>query len=174
MNQKRKPRASAETIRRRALELGATGAKIISAGKVFTAPWVRLKCRYGCGGYGSSRLCPPHSPTPDETRKVLDCYTRAILIHADGQMDMRRAVSALEREAFLAGFYKAFGFASGPCELCEECAFEKGCRHPHQARPAMEACGIDVFRTARTAGFPIEVVTDHSCPQNYYGLLLLE
>ena len=38
----------------------------------------------------------------------------------------------------------------------------------------MEACGIDVFRTARAAGFPIEVVKDYKCRQNYYGLLLLE
>ena len=39
---------------------------------------------------------------------------------------MRRTVAALEREAFLAGFYKAFGFACGPCGLCEECAVREG------------------------------------------------
>jgi hypothetical protein len=33
-------------------------------------------------------------------------------------------------------------------------------RHPEQARPAMEACGIDVFSTVRKAGLPIEVVSD--------------
>jgi len=37
----------------------------------------------------------------------------------------------------------------------------------------MEACGIDVFATARGAGFPIEVVRDYQSAQNYYGLLLL-
>ena len=171
---KGKTRSPAEAIRRHALELGAAGAKMISSKRVFTAAWVRWKCRYGCDGYGSSRLCPPHSPTPEETRKVLDGYARAILIHAGPRMDVRRTIAALEREAFLAGFYKAFGFACGPCGLCEECAFDKGCRHAHLARPAMEACGIDVFRTARAAGFPIEVATDRSSPQNYYGLLLLE
>ena len=154
--------------------MGAKHAKVVSTEKVFTAPWVRWKCQYGCGGYGSSLLCPPHSPTPEETRKVLDGYARAVLIHAGPRMDVRRTIGALEREAFLAGFYKAFGFACGPCGLCEECAFDKGCRHADLARPAMEACGIDVFRTARTAGFPIEVVTSRSSPQNYYGLLLLE
>jgi predicted metal-binding protein len=133
-----------------------------------------MKCRYGCGGYGSSRLCPPHSPTPDETRKVLDGYRQAVLIHGDKTTDIRRIVTALEREAFLGGFYKAFAFACGPCGLCRECAFEKGCRHPERARPAMEACGIDVYRTARAAGFPIEVVRTHADEQNYYGLLLLE
>ena len=174
MSAKGKTASSAEAVRRRAIEMGAAGAKIIPPDKVFTAAWVRWKCRFGCGGYGSSRLCPPHSPTPAETRAVLDGYRRAILIHAGEKMDMRRTVAALEREAFLAGFYKAFGFACGPCGLCKECAFDKGCRHPELARPAMEACGIDVFRTARTAGFPIEVVKDYNCRQNYYGLLLLE
>jgi hypothetical protein len=38
----------------------------------------------------------------------------------------------------------------------------------------MEACGIDVFATARANGFPIEVLTDRSCPENCYGLLLIE
>jgi hypothetical protein len=38
----------------------------------------------------------------------------------------------------------------------------------------MEAAGIDVFATARGNGFPINVVTDHNCPQNYYGVVLIE
>jgi predicted metal-binding protein len=161
-------------LRKEAVALGALQAKVISPKKVFTAAWVRWKCRYGCDGYGSSLLCPPHSPTPDETRKVLDGYARAILVHCDAVTDVRPLIAKLEREAFLAGFYKAFGFACGPCDLCPTCAFEKGCRHADQARPAMEACGIDVFRTARAAGFPIEVVTSRTCKQNYYGLLLIE
>jgi len=86
----------------------------------------------------------------------------------------RRLVAELERQAFLTGFYKAFGFESGPCGLCEECAFEEGCRHPRLARPCMEPSGMDVFRTAREAGLPIRVVTHRRCEQNYYALLLLD
>ena len=37
----------------------------------------------------------------------------------------------------------------------------------------MEDCGIDVYATARNNGYPIEVVRDDRCPQNYYGLVLL-
>ncbi|UCF44650.1 MAG: hypothetical protein JSV99_12255, partial [Planctomycetota bacterium] len=49
-----------------------------------------------------------------------------------------------------------------------------GCRHPERARPAMEACGIDVFSTVRKVGLPIEVVrTRRQCP-NYYGLILVD
>lgn len=100
----------------------------------------------------------------------------ALLVHCPGGgkwHSIERIVADLEREVFLAGHYKAFAFGSGPCDLCDECTFEH-CLHPHQARPAMEAAGIDVFATARGNGFPIEVVTDHDCPQNYYGLVLVE
>ncbi|MCL5279498.1 MAG: DUF2284 domain-containing protein [Planctomycetes bacterium] len=49
-----------------------------------------------------------------------------------------------------------------------------GCRHAEQARPAMEACGIDVFTTVRKTGLPLEVVrTKRQCPNNY-GLILVD
>jgi hypothetical protein len=38
----------------------------------------------------------------------------------------------------------------------------------------MEACGIDVYATARAAGMPIEVVKDYGDDQNYYGLVLMD
>ena len=71
------------------------------------------------------------------------------------------------------GYYKALGFGAGPCRLCKECA-EAGCQHSELARPAMEACGIDVYATAHNNGYPIEVLTDKSCEGNYFGLVLIE
>ena len=58
----------------KAIKLGATDAKIIKTNSVVTAPWVRWKCRYGCGMYGTSLCCPPNSPTFKETRELLDSY----------------------------------------------------------------------------------------------------
>jgi predicted metal-binding protein len=160
---------------KRAQKLGAKKASIISPKKVFTAEWVRLKCQYGCDGYGQHLTCPPFSPTPQETRQMLDEYKTAVLIHCPSKWtDVRIIVSTLEREAFLSGYYKAFGLGSGPCNLCDNCHIKNGCAHSDEARPSMEACGIDVYRTAKTAGYPIEVVRDHTSSQNYYGLLLLE
>jgi predicted metal-binding protein len=146
---------------------------VVGTASVVTAPWVRLKCQYGCGAYNTSLCCPPHSPTPDETRAVLDCYQRAILVHCGPRVDVKELMVKLERELFLAGFYRAFGYGCGPCSLCHECNLGS-CVHAYQARPAMEACGMDVFATARANGFPLEVVTDHSCDQNYYGLALVD
>jgi len=170
----RKPLLPPSYFIRKAKKYGAKEAKIVSPKKVFTAEWVRLKCHYGCDGYGQHLTCPPFSPAPQETRMVLNEYTTALLIHCPSRWtDISTIVSALERDAFLSGYYKAFGMSSGPCSLCDECSIEEGCRHPEGARPSMEACGIDVYKTARTAGYPIEVVRDSHSPQNYYGLLLL-
>jgi predicted metal-binding protein len=152
---------------------GALGARVIAAGTVETGEWVRWKCQFGCDGFGSSRVCPPHAPGPVQTRALLDGYRRAILFEAPPGQAKRIAVK-LERELFLAGHYKAFGLGAGPCELCESCAFEEGCRHAEEARPSMEACGIDVFGTARKHGFTINVVRTHKDPQHYFGLVLVD
>ncbi len=157
----------------RARELGAVDAKVIDPASIVTAAWVKLKCQFGCGGYNSSFCCPPRTPTPDETREVIDCYDRAILIHCNVRSDPKKIVPDLEREIFLSGFHKALAFGDGPCRLCDECNLVK-CIHPREARPSMESCGIDVFSTARDNGFPIEVVVDHSCDQNYYGLIMVD
>ena len=157
-----------------AKKLGADDAIIINPKDVETPEWVRLKCKYGCDGYGSSLCCPPYSPAPSETRKILDCYTKAILIHRERE-GVKEITIALEREAFLSGFYKAWSMGSGPCRLCREsCSFDKGCRHSDKARPSMEACGIDVFATVRKFNLPIKVVTDYGQETNFYGLVLIE
>ena len=157
----------------RALARGALGAKVISPRTVVTGEWVRWRCRFGCGGYGSNLMCPPHSPRPDRTRRMLDEYTVAVLFEAPGGKVKQIAVD-LERELFLAGCYKALGLGAGPCMLCKDCAPQAGCRHPDKARPAMEACGIDVFATARRHGFAIEVCRTRRDAQHYFGLVLVE
>ncbi|MFH0965535.1 MAG: DUF2284 domain-containing protein [Planctomycetota bacterium] len=157
-----------------ALRLGAVAAKVIDPREVVTGEWVRRKCQYGCGGYRSSLCCPPHSPTPEATRRMLDEYRRAILFEAAiGEPD--RIALALERHVFLSGREKAFGMGSGPCELCRSaCAFEEGCRHPEKARPSMEASGIDVFSTVRKQGFEIRVLRSTDEEGHYFGLVLVE
>jgi hypothetical protein len=38
----------------------------------------------------------------------------------------------------------------------------------------MESCGIDVFKTAREHGLPINVVRNHNQERDLYGLVLIE
>ena len=51
---------------------GVIDARIISPSEVETAAWVRLKCQYGCDGYGQSLVCPPYTPTPEQMRRILE------------------------------------------------------------------------------------------------------
>lgn len=175
MAQKEKSKKSGEKqLIQQALDHGALGAKVIEPNTVETAEWVRWKCRFGCDGYGSSLVCPPHSPEPSETRILLDQYDRCILFEAP-EGKAKAIAASLERELFLAGYYKAFGMGAGPCNLCREpCAFDEGCRNAHIARPSLEACGIDVYATVRKHGFPINVVVSRSDPQHYYGIVLID
>nr|MDO8119279.1 DUF2284 domain-containing protein [Candidatus Sigynarchaeota archaeon] len=157
---------------------GATEAKIIKATDVVTGEWVRLKCQYGCGGYGKHLTCPPYSPAPETTKKVIGNYEWAILSkfvprppdYAHSATHFHTA--KLEREIFLDGFHAALGFACGPCRLCKTCNL-KECNHPEQARPSMEACGIDVYKTVRHAGFELHVVRQESEQPTYFTLVLI-
>jgi len=170
-----------EKFYRGAISLGAARVKIIKAEDVVVANWVRLKCQYGCGGYGKRLSCPPYSPTPSETRKILGGYEKAILMKFNSCKEcgnekaksIHRAVAKLERQIFLSGYYAAFGMACGPCNLCTECNL-KECQKPDLARPAMEACGIDVYATARKAGFGIEVLTRKDQMPSCFGLVLVQ
>ncbi len=154
---------------------GVKDIRIISPSDVVTAAWVRLKCQFGCDGYGHCLVCPPFTPTPEHMRVVLDCYHRAILIHFGPRAAVKTVVADLERDIFLSGAWKAFGLGAGPCYFCRRCPVEEGqCRHTERARPSMEACGIDVFSTAKKADFPIEVVQTRRQSPDYYGLILVD
>ena len=162
-----------------ASERGVDHAVVVETSRVVTAPWVRMKCQFGCAGYGQSLCCPPRAPTPDEMRKILDSYAYGILLHRQirkgGKALQRLSQTAvdLERVLFLDGYYKAWTLGSGPCGRCKTCNME-ACLHPDKARPSMEACGIDVYATARTYDLPIQVVREHTETQNFYALVLVE
>jgi len=169
-------RKSIEELKDRAVELGARESKIIEVKTVKTAAWVRYKCQFGCSGFAESLTCPPYSPTPDETRKILNSFKKAILIHCQSgsHVDISKVVIQIEKEAFLAGYYKALGMGAGPCRLCAECNLKGDCRHREKARPSMEACGIDVYSTARSNGFSINTLDSAKCRADYFGLVLIE
>ncbi|MEI6424719.1 MAG: DUF2284 domain-containing protein, partial [Lentisphaerota bacterium] len=76
-----KRKKSLDKYLKKAVSLGALDAKIIPADSVVTAAWVRLKCQFGCGGYGQCLTCPPHSPAPEKTAEIISCYRKAILLH---------------------------------------------------------------------------------------------
>ncbi|MBT4262924.1 MAG: DUF2284 domain-containing protein [Deltaproteobacteria bacterium] len=174
-----------------AIEKGVTDAKLVIPSSVETAAWVRWKCRFGCPVYGQGHCCPPDTPTPEETRKFLDSYQRAILFHLQVPQSpvreerkelgktfrkLHRMLVKMEGELFKEGFYKAFLFLAGPCRMCKECGKVSGepCLLMGTARPAMEACGIDVFQTARNNDYYINPLHDKTETQNTYCLMMVD
>ena len=67
-------------IKNEALELGAVDCKLISVDDVCVENRIPLKCRCGCVGYGKKLTCPPHVPTPNEFREILNEYEYAALL----------------------------------------------------------------------------------------------
>ena len=186
-----------EELKEMAFKDGADILLPINPEDVVVANWVRMKCQFGCPSYGKKLSCPPYSPKPDDTRKVMEEYSRAYLIGYSGNIfkrygnedfgsvfpkalkDVRKSIFELEKLAFLSGYYKSFTYGfCGPCTLCKECVVEDGiftCKFATESRPSMEAAGIDVFKTVRNAGLELEV-QNTLIPDNLrmYTLLLLE
>jgi predicted metal-binding protein len=168
-----------------AVEAGATHAKQIHPSSVVTAPWVRLKCQFGCPGYGKGHCCPPHTPTSDETRAILDCYHRALLFHIEVPLTQGKekhhqkyldTLIELEAEMFKDQYYKAFLFLAGPCRQCKKCGALEGkpCASPWKARPSMEGCGIDVYQTARNNGLFVQTLRERTDTNNWYCLMMVD
>jgi len=179
--------SSLERYCQEATKAGFRAAKVIHPSSVVTAPWVRLKCQFGCPGYGRGYCCPPDTPTPAQTRELLDGFQRAILFHLEGVRkadrsgrqrwaDLAGRLVDLEGELFKDGFYKALVLLAGPCHLCQECAKLKAepCNFGDRARPSMEACGIDVYQTARNNGFFIQPLKEKGETRNNYCLMLVD
>ena len=66
-----------QELKKMATESGASKFVSIKPADIVTANWVRLKCQFGCKNYGTKLTCPPYSPSPEDTRKVLDEYRQA-------------------------------------------------------------------------------------------------
>ena len=187
-----------DEIKTMAIKSGATLILPIRPDEVVVSNWVRLKCQFGCPSYAKKLSCPPYSPTPEDTKKVLDEYKKAYLIGYEGSTvfknhnkdeidkifpkmlkDVRKSLFEIERHVFLSGYYKAFvyGFC-GPCKTCDVCVIEDGilsCRYAAEHRPSMEAAGIDVFKTVKNAGLELKVQSSRDVDElRMYTLLLVE
>jgi predicted metal-binding protein len=156
---------------------------------ICVAHWVRLKCKYGCHRYGKSWCCPPETPTPDQTKALLNEYQKALLLCGSSQngqfyrnnqkkrriqVNTWKGTVAIERHLFLAGYYKAFSMVSENCALCRECSYPAACKFPMEKRPSVESSAIDIFQTLKNIGKDFEIAKDVSAQYNCYSIILLE
>ncbi|MBN2516547.1 MAG: DUF2284 domain-containing protein [Deltaproteobacteria bacterium] len=168
-------------------ESGVSHVVVIPAEDIVIDERVRLKCQVPlCESYNKNLTCPPNVPSVDEFRRVLDRFTRAILVQMSDTLTENRQdafvlanrlhelINLGETEAFKVGFRFAMGFIGSCCRLCDECAGVipgEPCRFPFKARPSMSAMGIDVIATATKAGLPVEFPVSDTV--TWTGIILL-
>ncbi|TCL74158.1 putative metal-binding protein [Hydrogenispora ethanolica] len=159
-----------------ALELGADHAVRFELGDIVFDPRTILKCMFGCADWGKGPTCPsrPGSYKPWEYQQIFERYQWGVIVHSTVKKIAQKASFAIEREAFIDGYY--FAFSLSDCALCANCAGLEGreCANPKLARPAFHSVGIDVFRTVRQLGLPIETLKDRDQPQNWYSAVFIE
>lgn len=147
--------------------------------------WVRFKCRYGCPNFGKLAACPPSVPSLDECREFFAEYKHVAILRLSTSVNgleedeiwnrhVNQALLELERSVFLAGHVKAQVLFPGPCRLCQTCSGERRtCYRPADIRPSPEALGVDVFATARMAGFEVEILQTAKQPMARYAFLMV-
>lgn len=179
-----------EQYKDKALELGASKAKIVKTDEIPVEERVVLKCQIPrCFGYGVSANCPPNTLKPAELRTLLKQYKWTIFFVKDippevivrdkatikeriaAYQNVYKIVTEIESMAFYDGHYLAFGFGAGSCRhtfcsLEEDCQAMKGkkCRFALRSRPSMEAVGIDVYKMVVSAGWDIYPIGSNTKP----------
>jgi predicted metal-binding protein len=182
-----------EELIQKASALGAESAKLIAPDQVAEREWVRFKCQFGCPFFGKKLTCPPFSPSVDQVRKMLSEYHKILILRfeqpsikeIDGddfikefnkrQKTVNDITLKIERELMLMGYYKVFALEPGTCNRCNECVARQGkCKFPTEARPSPESLAIDMFQTAKNAGWHMEVKTVLDQNWTNYALILVE
>ncbi|MBN2007721.1 DUF2284 domain-containing protein [candidate division KSB1 bacterium] len=159
--------------------------KWINSQDIVVANWVRMKCLFGCNEKGHAS-CPPYLPEVAECQKIFREYTNGALFRFQFYAEkdnypeklshqLTNTLHKLERNVFLLGYYKAFILNQVCCGICPECVMDiKDCKNPYKRRPSPEGFAVDVYTTARQAGFELNVVTESSQQISRFAILLIE
>jgi len=159
---------------REALSLGCEDARIIPTKSIMLGHWVKLQCQFGCPHFATRFTCPPLTPSCDDTSDILMDYKKALIIRTRKAGQVREIVLSLESRFKSHGMHKAFALCALPCDLCEVCTIETSCKHPTQARPTLQACGIDVPQTFSHTGWEVQPF-ESPCSEAFpFGMVLMQ
>jgi predicted metal-binding protein len=159
-----------------AKNLNMIDAKLITPNHINFDIRAMLKCRWGCDNFidANNIKCDAPETSHEERIAMIKKYNHILMLHSHDAMKLSKAVLEIEKAAFLDGYYFAFGIRS--CSLCKNCNVAKGkpCPTPDKIRPCDQLFGIDVYKTARNLGFPIQVLLKEGDIQNRYGFVLID
>nr|NQU93979.1 DUF2284 domain-containing protein [Bacteroidota bacterium] len=164
---------------------GFSDYKWIKPKDIIVAQWVRMKCTFGCKGYGSG-TCPPNTPSVSDCDRFFKEYEHGLIIRlnkmadkdeypTDWSKEMTKKLLNIEREVFLSGFQKVFLLNQACCTVCKDCSNSRvDCTDKTNARPSPESFAVDVYQTVRNAGLDINVVKDSPAEMSKIAILLIE
>ncbi|MDR2353985.1 MAG: DUF2284 domain-containing protein [Deltaproteobacteria bacterium] len=120
-----------------------------------------------CGHYNKKWTCPPHVGDVDTLINEVKIFQRAIVFQVIGQLkhslDWKGTLAAGKTfnnityqivEQIVPKLDKTLVLGSGPCQICDVCAFKssEACRHPDKAVRSLEANCVDVNALAASCG----------------------
>lgn len=167
------------------IDAGISDYRWINPRDIIIAQWVRVKCMFGCGDYGSG-TCPPNTLSVDECRQFFGEYSDGLIIRltmiADkekSQTDWSKNITSkfleLEKQIFLSGYPKVFLLNHTCCNVCKDCSGNRqGCKDKRSSRPSPESFAVDVFQTVRNAGMEISVITENPSEINRIIIMLID
>ncbi len=178
--------------------IGIDEAIEIYTAKVVVREAIYWRKRYS-QDYNSNWCTLPNTPKPEETKRLLKEYKKAVLVmgHSDtiekevfkdisyfngnknrikkktinSKNEFRKAIIKIEKQLRKKGLYRAMALLSHPCSLCEPCFYPKECPKPKFRRPQIESMGVDIKGTMRN------VKKGWSFPEKkevFYSIILLE
>jgi predicted metal-binding protein len=163
-----------QTLRKRAVALGASDAAVISASDVVFSKALRKRVA------ADMRLPSIHWPLDypkDDLEAAIKAYQNGIFFrvkgdarmpdygggqvsdpnHRESMQRVYEIATVLESESFYMGYHLAIGFATGNCRAifcaqessCWAAVKGRKCVQPYKARPSMEAAGINPVAMAK-------------------------
>lgn len=145
---------------------------------------IRALCREDkCGNWRKHHMCPPLLGDLRRAHELLERYAHGVLLQWSRELDAKhdragverskvdfhRLILAVEEGLRARGFGGAFGLIGGSCGLCAPCTAARGepCPLPHEARPSLEALGVDLLsllaRLGLDAAFHPDRITWTGC-----------
>ena len=162
-----------ESLVEKAIDFGASEARIIDTDKIVFDSRSFLKCRFGCQRWGKYWTCPPHMDISQEKfQEAFNQYQKAIIIQTSDPHNGQEISVKVEKEAMVSCDFM-YAFAMVLCVWCEECAYPEPCRYPQMARPSMDAYGIDIGKTVELLGLKVEFDEKGKLLPNWYSMVLL-
>jgi predicted metal-binding protein len=167
------------------IKQGFSDYKWINPKEIVVAHWVRVKCTFGCDGYGAG-TCPPNTPSVNDCDSFFKEYENGLIIRltkyadkdaypSDWSREMTNKLLDIEREVFLSGYQKAFLLNQTCCTLCKDCSGNRiNCKDKTKSRPSPESFAVDVYQTVRNAGLDINVIAENPSEINKIAILLIE